>query len=111
MEDDSEEADGSTGTSFVQINSEEDFDNYNVHLPEDYEFSDIEGMWWEIDGDEGISMREVIQRSGDKEQFIIIDNDRLFFDTAYNYILDSDLEPEDFGFESKEFEEGEFVGE
>ena len=56
-------------------------------------------------------MREVIQRSGDDEIFIVIDNDRVFFDTAYNYILDSDLEAEDFGMKEEDFEEGVFVGE
>ena len=111
IEDESEsEEDNSNKTSFVQINSEEDYDNYNVHLPEDYEFEDVRGMWWEIDGDEGLSMRDVIQQNGDKESFIIIDNDRIFFDTAYNYILDSDCEVEDYGFEESDFEEGKFIG-
>ena len=100
----------SSETSFVQINSEEDFDEYNVHLPEGYEFEDIQKKWWEIDGDDGISMKEVIQRSGDDENFIVIDNDRVFFDTAHNYILDSDLEAEDFGLSDEDFEDGEYIG-
>lgn len=98
-------------TSFVQINSEEDYEDYGVHLPEGYEFEDVKGMWWEIDSEDGISMKEVIQQSGDEEVFIIIDNDRVFFDTAYNYIFDSDAEPEDYGFADEEFEEGKYVGE
>lgn len=108
---DVDEKKNSSETSFVQINSEEDFEQYNVHLPEGYEFEDVQKKWWEIDGDEGVTMREVIQRSGDDENFIVIDDDRVFFDTAYNYILDSDLEPKDFGMEEKDFEEGLFIGE
>jgi len=109
--DEDDEENSPSGTSFVQINSEEDFDEYNVHLPEDYEFEDIKGMWWEIDSDDGVSMRDVIQESGDGEVFIVIDNDRVFFDTAHNYILDVDADFEDYGFEEKDFEEGAFVGE
>ena len=109
--DEDDEENSSSGTSFVQINSEEDYDEYNVHLPEDYEFEDVKGMWWEIDGDDGVSMRDVIQQSGDEEVFIVIDNDRVFFDTAYNYIMDADADFEDYGFEEKDFEEGAFVGE
>lgn len=108
-ENDFEDEDGET--SFVQINSEEDYDDYGVHLPEGYDFEDIKGMWWEIDSEDGVSMKEVIQQSGDDEVFIIIDNDRVFFDTAYNYIFDSDAEPEDYGFADEEFEEGKYVGE
>ena len=108
---DDDEDDSPSGTSFVQINSEEDYDEYNVKLPEDYEFEDVKGMWWEIDGDDGVSMRDVIQESGDEEVFIIIDNDRVFFDTAYNYIMDADANFEDYGFADEEFEEGKYVGE
>lgn len=108
-EDDFEEENGET--SFVQINSEEDYDDYGVHLPEGYDFEDVKGMWWEIDSEDGISMKEVIQQSGDEEVFIIIDNDRVFFDTAYNYIFDSDAEPEDYGFAAEDFEEGKYIGE
>lgn len=107
---DNPEENNSTETSFVQINTEEDYEDYGVHLPEDYNFEDVKEMWWEIEGDEGISMRDVLQRVGDKEVFIIIDDDRVFFDTAYNYILDSDSEPEDYGFDKDEFEEGNYVG-
>ena len=108
-EDDFEEENGET--SFVQINSEEDYDDYGVHLPEGYDFEDVKGMWWEIDSEDGISMKEVIQQSGDEEVFTIIDNDRIFFDTAYNYIFDSDAEPEDYGFIAEDFEEGKYIGE
>lgn len=111
LDNEDDEEDSPSGTSFVQINSEEDFDEYNVHLPEDYEFEDVKGMWWEIDGDDGVSMRDVIQQSGDEEVFIVIDNDRVFFDTAYNYIMDADADFEDYGLEEKDFEEGAFVGE
>lgn len=111
IDDESDDQPVQAETSFVQINSEEDFDKYNVKLPEDYELEDIEKKWWEIDGDEGISMKEVIQRENDDEVFIVIDNDRLFFDTGYNYILDSDAEPEDYGLTEKNFEEGKYIGE
>ena len=94
-----------------KISTEEDYDDYGVHLPEGYDFEDVKGMWWEIDSEDGISMKEVIQQSGDEEVFIIIDNDRIFFDTAYNYIFDSDAEPEDYGFTAEDFEEGKYIGE
>lgn len=97
-------------TSFVKINSEEDFDNYGISLPEGYAFEDIQGKWWEIDGTDGSTMEEVIQQEGDGEVFIVIDNDRIFFDTAHNYILDSDAEPEDYGLSDEDFEEGEYEG-
>lgn len=109
--DEDDEENSPSDTSFVQINSEEDYDEYNVHLPEDYGFEDVKGMWWEIDGDDGVSMRDVIQQSGDEEVFIVIDNDRVFFDTAYNYIMDADADFEDYGFEEKDFEEGKYIGE
>ena len=110
FEDDTPENTSGTGTSFVQINSEQDFEDYNVKLPEDYEFEDVRGKWWEIDGDEGISLKELINQTNDDEVIIVIDNDRLFFDTAYNYVLDSDYELEDYGLEESEFEEGKYTG-
>ena len=97
-------------TSFVKINSEEDFENYGVQLPEGYEFEDVKGKWWEIDGTDGSTMEEVIEQEGDEEVFIVIDNDRVFFDTAHNYLLDSDAEAEDYGLSDDDFEEGEYEG-
>lgn len=98
-----------SGTSFVQINSEEDYEEYNVHLPEEYDFEDVKGMWWEIEGDDGVSMLEVIQQTNDGEVFIVIDDDRVFFDTAWNYILDSSYELEDYDLNDEDFEDGNYI--
>ena len=66
-------------------------------------------MWWEIEGDDGVSMLEVIQQSNDGEVFIIIDDDRVFLDTAWNYVLDSSYELEDYGLNDEEFEDGKYI--
>ena len=110
-EDNQKEETFGSGTSFVQINSEDDFDEYNVRLPEEYGYEDVQGMWWEVNGNEGISLKELINRTNDDEVIIVIDDDRLFFDTAYNYILDSDYELEDYGLNEDDFEDGKYVGE
>lgn len=99
-----------TGTSFKQINSEQDFIDYNVRIPKKYDFEDVKGMWWEVNGNDGASMREVIEREGDGEIFIVTDNERLFLDTAYNYVLDSEYELSDYGLTDDDFEEGKYIG-